>query len=463
MAKHQHISSFTVLIIGLLFVSSLSYATYVYASSDTAEEHQLRLLYDFEGYAILAYSNLTPVKVRFEHVERSPGYSYSIYSRALINYVKGIDVYSNISRILEGVEMVKVILSCKYNVNSSDIMVSRSNDTIVITLPAGPCITAEPLLVLLEVKGRVYVGHSGNDTAFARIVVNATLPIRDGWKIVVDDPLLRALLCGSVEDVACTPRTIELSSPLYKIVGSEVYEESEKVGSFFPFYIGYPRNATEVKSVVENKAKLYYYNLSGSVYMVKYLKKFAKYGQMPEVREVSEIHVSLIDPLYISQVKAAMKYSSDIKYFIPNIFITGFNETAQLDNFIVDILLGKKPQISFTMTVNREEPPYIISVFTGSEPEVHYIYSYPTEMRLVPLKVLAPGPTGNSSFFLHIISLSNIRYEEIDPYSIYIGYYEVPREAADCWLCRWIPIVITLSALIATVALIAYFKKRRSS
>ncbi|MEM4741741.1 MAG: hypothetical protein QW370_06070 [Ignisphaera sp.] len=369
--------------------------------------------------------------------------------------------------------MVKVILSCKYNVNSSDIMVSRSNDTIVITLPAGPCITAEPLLVLLGVKGGVYVGHSGNDTAFVRIVVNATPLIREGWKIVADDPLLRALLCGSVEDVACTPRTIELSSPLYKIVGSEVYEESEKVGSFFPFYIGYPRNATEVKSVVENKAKLYYYNISGSVYMVKYLKKFAKYGQMPEVREVSEIHVSLIDPYYISQVKAAMErldplslsYTS-IKYFIPNIFAIA-NPDEKLfrlvQDFIVDVLLGKKPQISFTTTESTERPPYTSFVGTNSEPEVQYIYSYPIAMRLVPLKVLAPGSAGNSSFFLHIIFLENIHYEEIDPYSIYIGYYEVPREAADCWLCRWIPIVITLSALIATVALIAYFKKRRSS
>ncbi len=454
-----------------LLVLALTMPSFMYANaySNVSSKDRLRVLYEFDGFGLLAYDNFTPITVQYRNTNMSVGVSYIIDARNIIKYIEGTSFHNDVLRLLKGIDRIVVETSCRYNAGAS-VRVLRENNALRIEVPGGPC-TTDPLPVVLKVKGRVYVVHNSTNATLVKIVINATLPLAKGWEIVADSEAYWVnSVCGSVKGnvEGCAQNTLLLISPLYRIENGDVYEGSKKIGNFLPFYITFPRNATEVKYALENKVELQYYSFNVEITMVKYLKKFAKYGEMPEVREVSEIVASLINPLYVSQLEAAIQSLSmpaftKIKYFEPMLSdqqsgMTGSDLTPVYD-LVVDALLGKNPRLSYVEASSQTLSPYVESMWANPLPVVKYIYSYPTSLNLVPLKVSINNSKNNTSHFVLYLYVNNIEYNEIDPYSINIGYYGDPSREDGCKLCGWTPLVVLASLVMAM--LIFYLRKRR--
>ena len=413
------------------------------------------LLYEFEGYALLAYDNFTPITLMYKNTYKSLGKSYDIDVKDILEYVKGTNVYDIVIQMLNNTDRVVVEVSCKYDIDEN-VNVTREADVLRIEVPGGPCIT-DPLPVLLRIKGKVYINANDDRTIFVKVAINATLPLSEGWIPVASNWKLISLICGPLVESNCSGQVIQLVSPLYVIRDGEVYEESRKIGNFFPFYVMFPRNATEVKQVVEGGIELKYYDFDVEISMVKYIKMIAKYGSMPEAREVSEIQAYIINPLHTSELKTAVESLGEavfvkVKYFVPRqLEVAGY--PTQVLGLIISALTNETLRLDYVEAYARTLGPYTLVSFIKPPSQVNYIYNYPVFLKLVPLKVIAKEPDGDTVRLALYIVAKDINYYGVDPYSIDIGYYAGPARGGQ-GIGWWGLLVVLGLAALAVFALV---------
>uniref|UniRef100_A0A7C4FAV7 Uncharacterized protein n=1 Tax=Ignisphaera aggregans TaxID=334771 RepID=A0A7C4FAV7_9CREN len=184
--------------------------------------------------------------------------------REILEFIKDAkDVYNKVVRILEGYDGASItFFDCS---SESSILVDynctwEGRPFICIYLPAGPCWIEEGLPVLFDVKGAVYVEHY-DDGIRVRVLMNLTTPRYSSSRVygIEYSPHIERDEYKWLEEVfrnniACT------AVAEYIIVGNRVYQYGSEVG-FSPFYITYPRNATEVEEVVVKNIDISYYGL----------------------------------------------------------------------------------------------------------------------------------------------------------------------------------------------------------
>ena len=111
------------------FINSFTFAYFV-----TTNNISWLPLYEFEGYALLAYDNFTPIILQYKNVYESLGKSYGFDVKSILKYVEGTDVYNDVLRALKNINKVVVEVSCERNAGDN-ISIIREENILRIVLP----------------------------------------------------------------------------------------------------------------------------------------------------------------------------------------------------------------------------------------------------------------------------------------------------------------------------------------
>jgi len=419
------------------------------------------LLYTLEGRAYLIDENFRPVMIKFQ-ILNDTLMRYEITSKALLEYVRGSPVYENLSVLLQGVDRVSVESSCDYIAGNDSVKVFREGRVIRIVIPAGPCITDE-LPVRLSVSGAVYVANISGDTVKVRVELNLSVPFVEGRYLVYVPIVSREF--SWIEDLF-RGAVLRVYTE-YLIRGRDIYQDDEHIGyGFLPFYIAFPRNATEVREVIEKNINVSYLGYPIKVSMERRVERIPRYGGIIEVRNYSIIIASLFSSQLqklVSDITSKLQYPITYMWgFMPSILENLGERTGDIERFIVDTLLGEKTSYGFgyiKSSVGVLSPYGVIQPPITPDPVTTYIYSYPLGFGYMPIRVKLT-PYNRSSVetvarhnYIYMLIEAGAEYEYVDPYSIDVGFYEAEYRALCqyCWLRIVIPIAIVIVAVAAFV------------
>jgi len=461
------------LFVALLVITALQLPALAYASELSAPT--LKPLYTFESLAVLMFGNLSPMYVRLYLDEEMPGINFVTSSSDILGYVAGTAVYSRVEKALRGVDMVEVSHFCGLIAGVDDVRVERNGSTLRILVPAGPC-TIDRVPVLLWVSGTVYLDESSPSRVVIRVNANASPPLSQRYNRI-DVPegyewvakLFRGELSG-----------LKLYAE-FTIVDGHVYQDGVYIGfGFTPFYIAYPRNASEVKEVVEKNVNVNYMGFPVKFSMIKHMKRYERFGGLVEVRNVSIIIASMTAPQIVGFASEAMDrasaFYSEYEYFESSVLAFFGEDFTNVKDFIVYTMLGEKPALSYTKARAKTDAVYVVYQRVWPSAEVWYISAYPVRFYYVPLRAVAEISDGEEKRLIevHLILLGShaefrrstisdyspgIRYlGDLDPYSIDIGFYS--PEAGECGAC-WLRFAVpALVAVVAVVGVVVYVRWR---
>ena len=431
----------------LLVVNSMtSYLGFYCNSTENGD-----LLYDFNGFAVLLDEEFNPVRIRFRVVNTTRGPIYGYARDLILGFVEGTEVYDEVVRILGNYSDILVASMC--GLDSVKIEYGCEENKICIYLPGGPCEFVEKLPVPFRVAGAVYV-KSCYDSLRVRVVMNLTLPIDERYAkyvtpLIEDDKYswLAEMFRNNTNITAVAEYIIVPVGGAYR-----VYQYEEEVG-FSPFYVVYPRNATEVEEVITKQAGLRYYGFPLEFEMSKERQFIRKYGNPPEVREVSVIHAYTIAPSVIEKLKDASLSKIDYEIEILRYDLPIGREDMPTLTLVVDLLLGKNVTLPLTQGYAYFSSPYSIAYLFEPLLSTRYVYHYPLSIYM-PVKAQLVNTSQVITLYLRVDSP---RYNNIDPYSINIGFYEVRREGL-CIQC--IIAALLLIGLVLALAVILWRLKR---
>uniref|UniRef100_A0A7J3Z6Q4 Uncharacterized protein n=1 Tax=Ignisphaera aggregans TaxID=334771 RepID=A0A7J3Z6Q4_9CREN len=429
----------------LIVNSTTSYPDFYCDSTENGD-----LLYEFfDEFAVLLDEEFNPVKIKFREVNTTRGPIY-VYARDLVlGFVEGTEVYDEVAHILGNYSGILVTSMC--GLDSVKIEYGCEEDKICIYLPGGPCEFVEKLPVPFRVAGAVYV-KSCHDSLRVRVVMNLTLPINEEYaknviSLIEDNKYswLADMFRNNTNITAVAEYIIVPVGGAYR-----VYQYEEEVG-FSPFYIAYPRNATEIEEIVTKQVSLHYYGFPLEFEMSKERQFIRKYGNPPEIREVSIIHAYMIAPSVIEKLKDASetKIHYEILWYRPSV------GSEDLLTLAIDLLLGKNVTLPPTQAYAYSSSPYDIAYSFEPLLEMRYIYHYPLSIHM-PIKAQLVDTSQIITLYLRVDSP---KYNNIDPYSIDIGFYEVRREQGLCIQC--IIAALLLIGLVLALAVILWRLKRR--
>jgi hypothetical protein len=405
-------------------------------------------LYKFTGLAILLDEEFTPVGVKFKLEKELPWTRYIFTRRDVLEFVKDDkDVYNEMVRILENYEGVTLSGSCSIE---SSIVVDyncsyEGKPFICVYYPAGPCWLEEEVPILFEVRGAVYVEHY-NGGLRVRVVMNLSIPKtppHPPYEIEYTPYIERNEYKWIVDMFKNSTYVTAIAE--YIIVNNSVYQYGSEVG-FSPFYIVYPRNATEIEEVVVKNINIRYYGLPLKFTMWKEIKTIERYGRPPEIRTVSRIVAEALalpqaSKLYdISSLTYTMSY-----YKLPSL------DSSSCLTLIIDTLLGKNVTLGRMKSYGYVPSPYRVATYLNPSPMIDYIDHYPIYMR-VPVKAKLIDNTQTDTTITLYLRADGSEYT-VDPYSIDIGFYEVHRGGDICLHCIVVFLLIIGMVLVGVAVL----------
>jgi len=231
------------LFVALLIVLPIST---LYVASSTADPEPL---YEFQGFALVLSEGFAPVIVDFEKVGGVCDLKV-VSAESLLRSLSGSDLYSKLVEVLGDTKYIVFEAVCGRSVGEG-VSVFRDSPGFVVSIPAGPCLV-RGVPLLLRVSGSVFVDRGPGGSVRVRAAMNLSQAL--------DPSIYRPILERGLEWLRdlLTGRAVEGYAE-FEIIDGRVYQGGEYIGfGFTPFYIAYPRNASEIEEASRSPGKVNY-------------------------------------------------------------------------------------------------------------------------------------------------------------------------------------------------------------
>ncbi|ABN70647.1 hypothetical protein Smar_1562 [Staphylothermus marinus F1] len=406
-----------------------------------------RLVYHVSGYAIPIknISSFEPVTV--DLLLRGVDEVYSMDRSYVENLLSRIG--ANVSFNAGG---IRVFYNYSEEAGRSEITYKLGPDGWYwVDVPAGPCMV-HGLPLLLKLSGTVHVkriNSSAIKVCMKALISDIFQHNLSNYKILVKYPsMFPENFNGSIE-VSLT----------YTIINNTAVSGNEVIG-FSPLYIVYPRNALEVKEVYDKGLILTFYGIPLKFRMEKTTSKILghviSYSYIVVYARSNRL-ISLAR--YISKMMNQGAFTEDMEPRYRGKPLT--KDLNKLENLALRLVI-KHENITKYITYAPSKGRYItfISFYKGFElpynPHgrvVDYRWVYPLSFWAIFLKL----KLSNDKYLWVVFWGDAIYGENINPYSIDIGYYNPPSPSIID--VRQLLLFIGVSAL--PIILIIYFTLKR--
>ncbi len=423
------------------------------------------LTYNINGRAILFCDGTRYATMTLLYKGNATG-PYIIATNDLLRYVYGTKFEKYVAEKLRGTRWVVLAAKCGLQ---KRLDIARNGSTLFIYVNADKCYADIPVIV--NIYGRVHIervkGGYSVDVEF-----NASMPL---------DPSVRRRF--SLIDASCIPGRIALklfnggtvrlhSRWLVNGSGTSHSINSSSVNNIrsirwqTPFLIIFPRNANEIRKIIEKRIEIQYMNTSLQFTMLNISVRRAQYGRPTKWVTVSVIKAIYAYYGYYTALRQAIlpltTYPYKLHVAVPVIhgkpfemLIGSHGDLSVVYDIIINALVNGSINIEGYKDASLLVPIYNVILSEPDEPPyLLYHYMYPVSFNHFPVVL-----NMNGTKLLLGLEADAVYPPWFDPYAVNIGFYG-PRRAG-CGFCKYVELLPLLIVGAAAVAIVILARKRR--
>ena len=443
-----------------IFVLAILFVLYInvgLAKLDNNMEKYTNLTYNISGRAILFCNESTYASMELLYKGNASG-SYVIAANDILRYVYGASIERYIAEKLHGVHWVVLATRCGLH---RPVNITKVGSTLFIYIKANKCNVSIPVIV--DVYGTINIEKLHDNNYLVTAEINMSMPL--------DRSVKRRF---NLIDSSCIPRQIALrlfNGDTIKLRGRRLVEGSvagyaanngnsrRLVVWKTPFIVTYPRNASEIREVLEKRIEVKYLDTSLQFLMLNISVRRAQYG-----RPTRWVTVPVIKAIYayygfytalrqailpLTQYPYRLRVAVPVIHGKPFKMLIGPNGDLSI---VYDVIVNALAKGSVNIDGYKDSyllvPIYTIMLSEPEEPpSLLYHYMYPVSFNYFPVILKA-----NGSRLLLGLEADAVYPPWFDPYSVNIGFYG-PRRAScsSCGYMEFLPLLVVGVGVVVVV------------